>query len=126
MVTVIMLFSGLKEMLTTVADYNILMRDFPIKDLLAADSLENVCTAITTIFTHLRKIRSTTYPTDRAVGLIEAISKDVSGQLLKALAVHRLIQITYAEFEKVIPQKSGFAVNYLCFLGDRNLCEGFL
>ena len=83
------------------ADYNILMRDFPIKDLLAADSPELICSAINTIFTHLRKIRSTNYPTERAVGLIEAISKDVNGQLLKALSVHKLIQITYNEFEKV-------------------------
>ena len=96
-----LLLSGLKEMMTTVADYNVLMRNFPIKDLLAADSPEIICSAITAIFTHLRKIRCTTYPAERVVGLIEAVSKDVNGQLLKALSVHKLIQITFNEFEKV-------------------------
>ena len=89
-----------------VVDYNSLMRDFPIKDLLAADSLDSITQAIGTIFTHLRKIRSTSYPTDRAVGLVEAISKDLNGQLLKALSIYKLMLVNYSEFEKVLVNKN--------------------
>ena len=91
----------LKHMQDCVMDYNLLMKDFPIKDLLAADSLESVRTAILAIFAHMKKIRSTNYPTDRAVGLVEGVSRDVLSQMLKALSSHQLMVIAYNEFEIV-------------------------
>ena len=93
--------TGLKDMQDKVLDYSVLMKDFPIKDLLASDSLDAVTGAILSIFSHLKKIRNTQYPTDRAVGLVEAISRDVLTQLLKALSTHQLMIITFNEFEVV-------------------------
>ena len=91
----------LHDMQEKVKDYNGLMKDFPIKDLLASDSLETINSAITSIFSHLKKMRNTAYPTDRAVGLVEAISRDVLVQMLKVLGTQKLMIISYGEFEVV-------------------------
>lgn len=77
------LLIGLKQALATVNDYNPLMKDFPINDLLAATELDRIRQAVSSIFIHLRKIRSTKYPILRALRLVEAISRDLSAQLLK-------------------------------------------
>ena len=77
------------------------MKDFPLNDLLSATELERIRTALSAIFNHLRKIRTTKYPIQRALRLVEAISRDVSSQLLKVLATRRLMHIPFDLFEKV-------------------------
>ncbi|KAG8248503.1 Cytoplasmic dynein 1 heavy chain 1, partial [Homalodisca vitripennis] len=96
--------TGLKQVLATVNDYNPLMKDFPINDLLSATELDRIKTAVQQIFSHLRKIRNTKYPMQRALRFIEAISRDLSAQLLKVLATRRLMHIPFDEFEKVMTQ----------------------
>nr|CAD7423028.1 unnamed protein product [Timema monikensis] len=78
--------TGLKQALGTVNDYNPLMKDFPINDLLSATELDRIRSAVQLIFSHLRKIRSTKYPIQRALRLVEAISRDLGSQLLKGCA----------------------------------------
>lgn len=94
--------TGLTDTQERVNDYLQLMKDFPIKDLLAADSLATVISATSSIFLHLKKVRNTNYPTERAVALVEAISRDLLSQLLKSLSVHKLMLVTYQEFEQII------------------------
>ena len=77
--------TGLKQALGTVNDYNPLIKDFPINDLLSATELDRIRTSVQGIFNHLRKIGGTKYPIQRALRLVEAISRDVSTQLLKVL-----------------------------------------
>lgn len=77
------LSSGLKEAQDKVNDYSPLMKDFPVNELLAAGSLEAIRVAVAAVYTHLRKIRTTSYPAQRAIYLVEAISRDLSTQLLK-------------------------------------------
>ncbi|PSN49082.1 Dynein heavy chain [Blattella germanica] len=96
--------TGLKQALATVNDYNPLMKDFPINDLLSATELDRIRSAVQLIFSHLRKIRSTKYPIQRALRLVEAISRDLSSQLLKVLGTRRLMHIPFDEFEKVMAQ----------------------
>ena len=74
---------GLKEAQEKVTDYNPLMKEFPIQDLHAANNLEAIKTAVLGIFAHLRKVRTTNYPAQRAIHLVEAISRDLNTQLLK-------------------------------------------
>ena len=69
--------------MATVNDYNPLMKDFPINNLLSATELDRIRDAVQQIFQHLRKIRSTKYPMQRALKLVEAISRDLNTQLLK-------------------------------------------
>lgn len=94
--------TGLKQSLAVVNDYSPLMKDFPIHDLLAATDLEKVRIALQCIFGHLRKIRNTKYPIQRALRLVEAISRDLSAQLLKVLGTRRLMMVPYDEFERVM------------------------
>jgi dynein heavy chain 1 len=96
--------TGLKQALSMVADYNPLMKDFPINDLLSATELDRIRSAVQLIFSHLRKIRNTKYPIQRALRLIEAISRDLSQQLLKVLGTRRLMHIPFDEFERVMNQ----------------------
>ncbi|KAJ9599379.1 hypothetical protein L9F63_010141, partial [Diploptera punctata] len=96
--------TGLKQALATVNDYNPLMKDFPINDLLSATELDRIRSAVQLIFSHLRKIRSTKYPIQRALRLVEAISRDLGSQLLKVLGTRRLMHIPFDEFEKVMAQ----------------------
>ncbi|XP_078516318.1 cytoplasmic dynein 1 heavy chain 1 [Lissotriton helveticus] len=94
--------TGLKQALETVNDYNPLMKDFPLNDLLSATELDKIRLALVAIFTHLRKIRNTKYPIQRALRLVEAISRDLSSQLLKVLGTRKLMHVAYEEFEKVM------------------------
>lgn len=96
--------TGLKQALAMVADFNPLMKDFPINDLLSATELDKIKLAVQMIFSHLRKIRTTKYPIQRALRLIEAISRDLSQQLLKVLGTRRLMHIPFDEFERVMNQ----------------------
>lgn len=77
------------------------MKDFPLNDLLSATELDKIRQALVAIFTHLRKIRNTKYPIQRALRLVEAISRDLSSQLLKVLGTRKLMHVAYEEFEKV-------------------------
>ncbi|XP_027203133.2 dynein heavy chain, cytoplasmic isoform X1 [Dermatophagoides pteronyssinus] len=94
----------LKEALATVADYNPLMKDFPLNDLLAATDLQKIRIALQVLFQHLRKIRNTKYPMKRALKLMEAISRDLMTQMLKVLGTRRMMHIPYEEFDKIIQQ----------------------
>uniref|UniRef100_A0A0L8I729 Dynein heavy chain, cytosolic n=1 Tax=Octopus bimaculoides TaxID=37653 RepID=A0A0L8I729_OCTBM len=94
--------TGLRSAMVTVNDYNQLMKDFPLNDLLAATELDRIRAALQAIFNHLKKIRPTKYPIQRALRLVEAISRDLSTQLLKVLGTRRLMHIPYDDFEKVM------------------------
>ena len=96
--------TGLKQALAMVADFNPLMKDFPINDMLSATELDRIRSAVQSIFLHLRKVRNTKYPIQRALRLIEAISRDLSHQLLKVLGTRRLMHIPFDEFERVMNQ----------------------
>lgn len=76
-------YVGLKQAVAQVHDYISLMKDFPLNDLLSVTELDRMSPALSSIFNHLRKIRSTKYPVQRALRLVEAISRDLSNQVLK-------------------------------------------
>ena len=88
----------LKEALAIVNDYNPLMKDFPLNDLLSATDLPKIRSALQVIFLHMRKIRNTKYPIKRALKLMEAISRDLMTQLLKVLGTRRMMNIPFEEF----------------------------
>lgn len=108
---ILLFLTGLKQAVETVNDYNPLMKDFPLNDLLSASELDKIRQALMAIFTHLKKIRNTKYPIQRALRLVEAISRDLSSQLLKVLGTRKLMHVAYEEFEKV----------WLGLLHNRNL-----
>lgn len=76
-----------------VANYLIVLRDFPIQDLLAATNIDQVSSAIRTIFGHLKKIKTATqYPLARSFQMAEAISRDLKSQILKILSAQHWIR----------------------------------
>ena len=94
--------TGLKSAIETAADYNQLMRDFPLPDLLAASGMDQLKQAVIGIFSHMKRLRNTQYPLSRAVKLIDAISRDLTQQMLRILSSRRLILLDYHEFEPVL------------------------
>ncbi|OCF56381.1 dynein heavy chain 1, cytosolic [Kwoniella mangroviensis CBS 10435] len=95
--------TGLKEATDIVHKHNILMKDFPLDELLAATDLEKIQEAIYLIFGHInKKLKLSPYPIRRTLPLVEVISLDFNDQLLKVLASQRLMYMDYAKFEEVM------------------------
>lgn len=101
--------------MTTVNDYNQLMKDFPLNDLLSATELDRIRVSLQAIFLHLRKIRPTKYPIQRALRLVEAISRDLSTQLLK---VYRFIQLLWTDASQspYLPSESHSSIFFLLIM----------
>lgn len=95
--------TGLKEATEMVQKYNLLMRDFPLDDLLSATSLEKVKDSIGAIFSHLnKKLRISPYPIRRALPLVEAISDDLDTRLHALLNGRSLMHLEFKEFQAIM------------------------
>ncbi|KAL5116500.1 dynein heavy chain [Pleosporales sp. CAS-2024a] len=95
--------TGLKENTEKVQKYNLLMRDFPLDQLLSATSLQAVHEAINSIFGHLNKrLKNCPYPIKRALHLVEAISGDLNDKMHKLLYGKTLMHMDYPEFQAVM------------------------
>ncbi|KAB8342928.1 hypothetical protein FH972_022525 [Carpinus fangiana] len=95
--------TGLKESTDMVQQYNQLMRDFPLNELLSAPSLEKIQEATDTIFLHLNKrLKLCKYPIPRALPLVEAISLDLDHRIHALLQGRTLMQMSYSEFQDII------------------------
>ncbi|KAJ2638163.1 dynein heavy chain [Coemansia sp. RSA 1286] len=94
--------TGLKEAAERVTRYNVLMKDFPINELLSATDIGRISFSIEQIFAHInKKLKLTAYPVRRALPLVEAISCDFNNQLVKVLSHVRLMYIDYADFDRL-------------------------
>lgn len=90
--------TGLKQFGTKVSDYNLLMRDLPLDELLSATDLDKCSVALSDIFNHImKKLRVSPYPIRRCLPFVEAISRDLNDTLMKVLATQRLM---YQEFSR--------------------------
>lgn len=88
--------TGLKDCTEKVHNYNLLMKDFPLNELLSATDLDKCANAVNNIFSHInKKLRISPYPVKRALPLVEAISRDLNETLVKVLSSQRLM---YQEF----------------------------
>ncbi|GAA5850789.1 hypothetical protein JCM8547_009091 [Rhodosporidiobolus lusitaniae] len=99
--------TGINDAFKTVHDYNLLMKDFPLNELLAATDLAKVQDSILQIFGHVnKKLKVSPYPVRRALPLVEAISRDLNSQLLKVLSSQRLTYMDYPLFERAMSSSS--------------------
>ena len=95
--------TGLKEALELVQNYNPFLRDLPIGKLLSATSLEAIPGAIDSIFEHVnKKLRITVYPINRALGLVEGISKDLNTQIHRLVQGRSIMHLGYEEFRRLM------------------------
>jgi dynein heavy chain 1, cytosolic len=100
--------TSIKSKLEAAQKYNILMREFPVAEILSAPDLASTAAAITKVFEHVKKnlIRAG-YPLGRAVQLLEAVSLDVSQQLHQILRKKNLMDMRYEDFQLLC----GYTVN---------------
>lgn len=95
--------TGLKESTDEVHKNNILMRDFPLNELLSATDLDKINDSLLQIFSHMnKKMRLSPYPIRRCLPLVEAISRDFNDQMLKVLTSHRLAYQPYDSFDRLL------------------------
>jgi dynein heavy chain 1 len=90
--------TGIQDALIVAADYNKLMKDFPLNELLAAESLDKIEEAIILIMNHLKRIRLTSYPISRALPFVEAISTDLENKIRPMLK--DVMSLDYEGFEE--------------------------
>ncbi|CAG8707990.1 8677_t:CDS:2, partial [Gigaspora rosea] len=94
---------GLKEAKEQVHKYNVLMKDFPIEELLSAPDVTKIKEALCAIFAHYnKKMRITQYPIKKTLALVEAISHGLNDILIKVLGDFCLMYMEYKDFEKVM------------------------
>ncbi|KAK6020054.1 dynein heavy chain, region 1, partial [Ostertagia ostertagi] len=74
---------SLKQTLALVTDYNSLMKDFPLNELVSASDLDSIKIALGNVFGHMKKIRATKYP---------------------VLGTRRLMHISIVEFDQLMMQ----------------------
>ncbi|TFK18751.1 dynein heavy chain protein 2 [Coprinopsis marcescibilis] len=97
--------TGLKDATDLVHKYNLLMKDFPLNELLSATDLDKIQESLVQIILHInRKLRLSPYPIRRALPLVEAISRDFNDVLLRILTSHRLPYTPYETFERLLSQ----------------------
>ncbi|KAH6598857.1 hypothetical protein BASA50_003364 [Batrachochytrium salamandrivorans] len=95
--------TGIKEKLEKVQRYNQLMKDFPINELLSSTDLDKIGESVVLIFGHInKKLKISPYPIKRTLSLIEAISRDLNTQMLKALTSCSIMIIPWEEFDYCI------------------------
>ena len=90
--------TGLKDCAERTHAYNLMMRDFPINDLLSATDLDRCADSVVAIFAHLnKKMRVSPYPVKKALALVDAISRDLNETIVKILGPMRIM---YQEYER--------------------------
>ena len=95
--------TGLKEATDVVHKYNLLMKDFPLNELLSATDLDKIQDALLAVFNHInKKLKLSPYPIRRALPLVEAISKDLADQLLRVLGANKLMYASYPTFDAAL------------------------
>ncbi|KAJ2362301.1 dynein heavy chain, partial [Coemansia sp. RSA 2607] len=100
--------TGLKEAAERVTRYNVLMKDFPINELLSATEIGRISFSIEQIFAHInKKLKLTAYPIRRALPLVEAVSRDFNSQLVKVLGHVRLMHVDYKDFDRLFRETQG-------------------
>lgn len=109
----IMQDTGLRDARDKVRSYSMLMRDFPLDELLSAVSLAKTAEAVDQVFDHVnRRLRAVPYPVARAIPLVEAITKDLEMRVLTLLQVRRLMHLDYDSFSEVMSETQQVFASY--------------
>lgn len=91
--------TGLKDCVEKVHGYNVLLKDLPIGELLAASSLDALAEAQRSVCTMMnKKLRLSTYPVRRALAFVDALGRDVHQCLLRILSTEPLMEQDYETF----------------------------
>jgi dynein heavy chain 1 len=91
---------GLAPAMELVSNCMSLMRDFPIKELLSATTVQQLSLAIEKNFTHLKKVKTADkYELSRSLRLVEALSEHLAEQTSSVLGGQQMMRLPYKDFE---------------------------
>lgn len=96
---------NLKNIIAKSAKVSAVMKDFPINELISANTLPDILGAIGVIFIHVKKMNNNdAYEPTRFLSFLEALSRDLLLQILKILSGFRLMTMPYNEFLNLMEQ----------------------
>lgn len=97
--------TGIKVATKRVANYKILMNDFPIGTLMAATDIPQIEEAIDLVFLHMKKLKTADeYPLIQALRLVDALSRDLLTQIIEVLTNECLVSLPFENFKKIVKQ----------------------
>ena len=95
--------TGLKQARERVQSYNAVLKELPLNQLLSATSIAEFPKILTNLFNNLnRRLRSSSYPVQRALGLTQALSADLHKKLLDLINGRELMFIDSQAFQLAI------------------------
>ena len=80
--------------------YTDLLRDFPIRKLIEAVTINDLKDSITLVFKHLKHVNRIKYPLRRAVALVHTVSRDIAVQLRGIINAKKPMLLSYDDFNK--------------------------
>ena len=89
----------LTQSATKVEAYNKFLRDFPIRGLVEAVSIDEIAQSIERVYVHMQGMKSNEYPSRRVIALVGTLSRDICAQIRDVLSAKRLLSIDYSEFK---------------------------
>ena len=127
MIRVVVQFNAdtdIEPKLKTAREYNKLLKDIPLKQLLDAMTFEQISAAVKKIFSQLKRARQIgSYPLPRALDLASYIARDFDDQVKKMLADSDLLRIDYAdEFRKLQKELADLQVDWEAAVKDFKAC----
>ena len=93
--------TNLKKTKKKVEGYMQLLKEFPINAVMTSPDLKQLTDAVLAVFGHLKRMKSSQYPIARAFRLMEAVSRDLSQQIVALLAPIRLMKLPYNAFLEI-------------------------
>lgn len=94
---------GLGAALNAASDYAALLRDLPLEALMA-DNFRGLEIGISAVFGHLKRLRASTYPIQKAVHLAESITREVDSRIRVLLP--NLLDLDQGQFEELFEELS--------------------
>ena len=97
--------TGVRDCIDKVRSYNVLLRDLPVSELLAAPALPATGDAVRALFSHVnKKLRASAYPVRRALDLAEALSRDLNEAVTRLVGATAPMALPFGAFATVIDE----------------------
>ena len=93
--------TGLVKARKKVEGYMQLLKEFPINAVMTSPDIKQLTDAVLAVFGHLKRMKSAQYPVARAFRLLEAISRDLSQQIVEVLGSLRLMDLPFEPFLEI-------------------------
>ena len=94
--------AAIRDRLKSVQNFKILMEKLPVGEVAASSEIPSLGAAVSRFFDHVRKtLPRSRYPIQRAVQLLEALSRELADRLVALLRRRKLMQLRFDEFSRI-------------------------